>query len=62
MKKGFNNPNLPYVGDLDEKTVLLLINSHEANDFPEPLAPNVIAVGGLQIKEPKPLPKVKSSF
>lgn len=48
----------PYMGDLEKKTLIALVNTHPSIDFPEPLSPNIIPVAGLQIKEPKPLPKV----
>lgn len=48
----------PYVDHLQKQTKLLLVNAHTSFDYPEPLPPNIIAVGGLHIKEPKPLPKV----
>lgn len=49
---------LPHVNELEAKNVLMLVNIHPSIDFPEPLPPNTIAVGGIQIKEGKPLPKV----
>lgn len=58
MAKKVFGSDYPYMGDLEYKTVIALVNSHPAIDFPEPLGPNVIPVGGLQILEPKPLPKV----
>lgn len=56
-KQVFGN-DYPYMGDLELKTIIALVNSHPAIDFPEPLAPNIIAVGGLQVMDPKPLPSV----
>lgn len=57
VRKIFGN-NYPYMGDLEKKMLIALVNTHPSIDFPEPLSPNIIPVGGLQIKEPKPLPKV----
>lgn len=42
--------DLPYVGDLERHTVIALVNAHPVFDVPEPLPPNVIAVGGLQVR------------
>lgn len=58
MKEGFEDPELPYAMDLDQKTVLMLVNTHESFYFPEPIPPNLIPVAGLHIKEVKPLPEV----
>lgn len=56
-------PDYPKGSDLESKTVLALVNSHPSIDFPEPLSPNVIPVGGLQIRSPpKALPKVRFSL
>ncbi|XP_052895913.1 uncharacterized protein LOC128303099 [Anopheles moucheti] len=48
--------DLPYLGTLDQKMMLMLVNSHHSVDFPEPIPQNMIQVGGLQIIPPKPLP------
>uniref|UniRef100_A0A182UXE3 UDP-glycosyltransferases domain-containing protein n=1 Tax=Anopheles merus TaxID=30066 RepID=A0A182UXE3_ANOME len=48
--------DLPYLGALDQKMMLMLVNSHHSVDFPEPIPQNMIQVGGLQIIPPKPLP------
>uniref|UniRef100_A0A336M4N9 CSON008881 protein n=1 Tax=Culicoides sonorensis TaxID=179676 RepID=A0A336M4N9_CULSO len=53
---------LPHVNELEAKNVLMLINVHPSIDFPEPLSPNTIPVGGLQIKEGKPLPIEQENF
>lgn len=51
--------DFPYLGDIEKRSMLAFVNTHPAIDFPQPLPPNVIAVGGLQVKEPaNPLPKV----
>lgn len=44
--------------DFEQRSALMLINTDNAVDFPEPLQPNMIQVGGLQIAEPKPLKEV----
>lgn len=50
--------HFPCLSDIERKTVLALINTHPAFDGPEPMPPNVIPVGGLQIEEPKKIPDV----
>ena len=47
---------MPSLKEIEQKTKLLLLNSDHAIDYPEPLQPNMILVGGLQITEPKELP------
>jgi glucuronosyltransferase len=54
--------NFPPLSELEKKTALMMVNTHNAIDFPEPLQPNVIQVGGLQISEPKKLPEVRLKF
>lgn len=55
MKKAFRNSKLPKVTDLQKSLVLVLANTYFAVEKMEPLPPNVILVGGLQIQEPKTL-------
>lgn len=47
---------------IERETKLTLINSEFTVDYPQPLPPNVIPVGGLQIRDPKALPTVRSVF
>ena len=61
MKKIFG-PDLPYADILDKQAALMLVNSNPAVDFPDSLPPNIIQVGGLQIKDPKPVPKEFDDF
>lgn len=42
--------------------MLTLVNSNPAVDYPESLPPNIIQVGGMQIKEAKPVPKDLDDF
>ena len=37
---------------------LLLVNSHYSLNYPYPVAPNFVEVGGVHIRPTKPLPKV----
>lgn len=52
----------PSANFLDQMHTLMLVNSHPAIDFAESLPPNIIQVGGLQIKEPKALPSDINEF
>lgn len=51
----------PNVQELEQKTQIALVSTHPAMDYVEPLPPNVIPIGGLQIANPKPLSNVKIS-
>lgn len=61
MKKIFGG-DLPYGSELDKMADLMLVNSNPAVDYPDSLSPNIVQVGGLQIKEAKPLPKEIEDF
>lgn len=52
-------PDYPRARDLEYKTQLAFVSTHPAVDFPEPLPPNIIPVGGIQIAPPKPLQDVR---
>ena len=54
--------NLPSIEELEQKTVLMMVNTDRAVDFPEPLQPNMIEIGGLQIAEPNPLSDEMENF
>lgn len=51
-------PNIPSIIDLEQKTAMAFVNTNSAMDYLNPLPENVISVGGLHIKEPKPIPEV----
>lgn len=61
MKKIFGD-DIPYAGDLEKLTELMLVNSMPAVDYPDSIPPNIIQIGGMQIEEPKPLPKDLEEF
>lgn len=50
--------NLPSIIELEQRTSLAFVNTNPAMDYLSPLPENCIAVGGLHINEPKPLPQV----
>lgn len=62
MKVAFNDPNLPDVQNLQRKIILALCNTHFSIEKLEPLPPNIIPVGGLQIQEPKSLDEDLQQF
>lgn len=61
-RRRFNMTDLPYLGDLEKQTSLMMVNTHPLIEISEPLPPNVIPVGMLHINEPKPLDEVGIFF
>lgn len=57
VREYFQYDDLPYVPDIDRLSKIILVNAHYSIDFPEPAPPNLIPVGGLQIRDAKKLPK-----
>uniref|UniRef100_A0A182PSE2 UDP-glucuronosyltransferase n=1 Tax=Anopheles epiroticus TaxID=199890 RepID=A0A182PSE2_9DIPT len=62
MREYFRYDDLPYAPELSQRTKLMLVNAHYSIDFPEAAPPNLIPVGGLQIREPAPLPSDLEQF
>lgn len=50
--------DLPSVGEIAKQTSLAFVNTNPVIDYIAPLSANVIPLGGLHIKELKPIPKV----
>lgn len=61
MKKYFG-PNLPPISQLEKRATLALVNSDPILDHQGPMLNNVIAIGGMHVKVPKPLPQVNLIF
>uniref|UniRef100_A0A336LZ62 CSON008880 protein n=1 Tax=Culicoides sonorensis TaxID=179676 RepID=A0A336LZ62_CULSO len=55
MRKSYQFKDLPYAGDLENMITLALVNTHYSIENTEPMPASVIPVGGLQIRDPKPL-------
>ena len=55
-------PDEPPIDEIVQKLEFIMVNSNEFVDYPRLLPPNVIQVGGLQIKEPKDLPQVQYNY
>jgi glucuronosyltransferase len=53
---------VPSLREITEKTAITLVNTDCAIEAPEPLPPNIIPVGGLQITDPKPLSEKMEKF
>lgn len=57
LKQKFGD-KIPSVKELKQQTSLMFVNSHYSLSGVKPLSPAVIEVGGIHIKEPKPLKQV----
>ena len=57
------NPELtlPLTSTIVRDMDLHLTNANFLTDFARPMLPNIIPIGGLQLRKPNPLPKVCSS-
>lgn len=62
VRQKFNYTDMPYVGELEQRSQIMLVNTNPTLDALEPLPPNVIAVGGAHIKDPTPLPDDLEKF
>jgi len=50
---------VPPLTDIARNTSLLFVNTHFSLNRPRPLVPGIVEVGGLHLKPPKKLPKVR---
>lgn len=55
-------PNDPDLKAIMKDTSLVLLNSYASISMPRPMVPNMIEIGGFQMKSPKPLPADLQSF
>lgn len=58
MLKQIFGEKIPPVSELKKGTSLMFVNSHYSLSGSKPLSPAVIEIGGIHIKEPKPLNQV----
>lgn len=54
--------SFPRMSELEQRTAIALVNTIPIFNIPAPLPENVIAVGGLHIRDVKPLPEVNQSI
>lgn len=53
--------NIPPMKDLEKHLSILLANTHPLLDYPQPLPPNIIPVGGLHTRKTSPMSLVNSA-
>lgn len=61
VRKHFGD-DTPSLDDIAKNTSLIFTFSHFSINSPRPMVPGVIEVGGIQIKEPSPLPPVSGAL
>jgi hypothetical protein len=63
MRQFFNDTDsLPPLSELVRNTSLLLLNNHFSLNYPKPMMPNLVEVGGMHVQPPKALPQVQAYF
>lgn len=55
IQKHFKNDEIPSITELVKETSLMFVNSHYSFSGSRPNAPQVVELGGIHIKEEKPL-------
>jgi glucuronosyltransferase len=51
--------DVPPLSDIERNTSLLFVNTHFSLNRPRPLVPGIVEAGGLHLKPPKKLPKLR---
>jgi glucuronosyltransferase len=60
MRQYFNyTDDIPPLSEIVRNTSLLLLNNHFSLNYPKPLVPNMIEVGGMHVQPPMKLPEVR---
>lgn len=59
LMRKYIGDDVPDIKDLQKRTSLMFVNQHYSLSGPKPLSPQVIELGGIHIKEPKPLDPVR---
>lgn len=61
LRKKFGD-TFPSVTELSKQISMMFVNTHYSLSGPKPLPPTVIELGGVHIKEPKPIDEVSDYF
>lgn len=62
LRQYLKDDNMPYISDLTRTTSMMFVNTHYSLSGAKPNSPAVIELGGIHIKEPKPLNQVYDNF
>lgn len=58
ITRQYLGPDVPNVASIEKNVSLILSNSHFSINPPRPSMPDIVEVGGLHCRDPKPLPAV----
>ncbi|XP_049841377.1 UDP-glucosyltransferase 2-like [Schistocerca gregaria] len=62
IARKFFGKSVPPPSEIEKNFQFVMVNSHFSFDYPKPLVPAIIEIGGLQVEPPKPLPKDIKQF
>jgi glucuronosyltransferase len=56
----FFGPSIPPIGQVIRNASMMFLNTHHSFNKARPMVPNVVDVGGINVKPAKPLSKVRT--
>lgn len=62
IARKFFGDSVPPPSEVERNVSFVMVNTHFSTDYPKPLVPGLIEVGGMQTKPPQPLPKDVKEF
>ncbi|XP_049795743.1 UDP-glucosyltransferase 2-like [Schistocerca nitens] len=62
LSRKFFGDSTPLPSEVEKNVSFVMVNTHFSTDYPKPLVPAIIEIGGLQAKPAQPLPKDLKEF
>ncbi|XP_055910228.1 UDP-glucosyltransferase 2-like [Eupeodes corollae] len=62
IMRPYFSKDMPTLAQLEKHTKLSMVNSHPVITYIEPVPPNIIEIGGMQVLDAKPLPQDFENF
>lgn len=62
LLEGKFGPDMPSITEIERRASMALVSTHPIFDYTRPLPENVIPVGGLHVRNAKPVPKVRANY
>ncbi|XP_046981628.1 UDP-glucosyltransferase 2-like [Schistocerca americana] len=62
LSRKFFGDSTPLPSEIEKNVSFVMVNTHFSTDYPKPLVPAIIEIGGLQAKPPQPLSKDLKEF